>query len=68
MDNGSEFVSLTQAEWAEMHAVRTLNEVREIPKWWLSEYNVERPHESLKKLTPEEHRLQHYQAKFSKSA
>ncbi|MCX8965133.1 IS3 family transposase, partial [Erwinia psidii] len=89
MDNGPEFISLTLAEWAEVHAVRlefikpgkptqnafterfnrtyrtemldfclfrTPNEVREITERWLSEYNCERPHESLNNLTPEEYR------------
>lgn len=101
MDNGPEFISLTLAEWAEMHAVklefiepgkptqnafierfnrtyrtevldfylfRTLNEVREITEQWLTEYNCERPHESLDNMTPEEYRLQHHLAGISKSA
>lgn len=36
---------------------RTLNEAREITERWLTEYNSERPHESLNNLTPEELRL-----------
>ncbi|WP_143370637.1 integrase core domain-containing protein, partial [Escherichia coli] len=47
---------------------RTLNEVREITEKWLSEYNYERPHESLNNMTPEEYRLHHYWAGFSKNA
>ena len=35
--------------------------MREITEQWLSEYNCERPHESLNNLTPEEYRQQHYQ-------
>ncbi|MBW5930455.1 integrase, partial [Klebsiella michiganensis] len=34
----------------------------------LSEYNNERPHESLNNMTPEEYRLQHHKAGISKSA
>ncbi|EBB5259061.1 transposase, partial [Salmonella enterica] len=36
------------------------NEVREITEKWLSEYNCERPHESLNNMTPEEYRQHHY--------
>ncbi|EGI16311.1 transposase B [Escherichia coli M605] len=37
-----------------------MNEVREITEKWLSEYNCERPHESLRNMTPEEYRQHHY--------
>ncbi|HAU5601088.1 MULTISPECIES: IS3 family transposase [unclassified Citrobacter] len=101
MDNGPEFISLAQAEWAEKHAVklefiqpgkptqnafierfnrtyrteildfylfRTLNEAWEITEKWLSEYNCERPHESLNNMTPEEYRQHYYLAGISKNA
>lgn len=47
---------------------RTLNEVGEITKRWLTEYNSERPHESLNNLTPEKYRLMAGNPKISKSA
>lgn len=40
--------------------------VREITEKRLSEYNCERPHESLNNMTPEEYRLHHYLVRFSK--
>ncbi len=44
-----------------------LNEVREITEIWLSEYNCERPHESLNNMTPEEYRQHHYLVGISKN-
>lgn len=52
----------------DFYLFRTLNEVREITEKWLSEYNCERPHESLNNMTPEEYRQHHYLAGTSKSA
>ncbi|EHM2241585.1 transposase [Salmonella enterica] len=40
----------------DFYLFRTLNEVREITERWVSEYNCERPHESLNNMTPEEYR------------
>lgn len=45
----------------------TLNEAREITERWLTEYNSERPYESLNNLTPEEYRLMAEKSKLSKS-
>ncbi|EQW42455.1 hypothetical protein G902_00105 [Escherichia coli UMEA 3052-1] len=36
-----------RTEILDFYLFRTLNEVREITEKWLSEYNCERPHESL---------------------
>ncbi|EAA4125117.1 transposase, partial [Salmonella enterica subsp. enterica serovar Kentucky] len=38
-----------------------------ITEKWLSEYNCERPHESLNNMTPEEYRQHHYLAGNSKN-
>ncbi|VDY64378.1 Integrase core domain [Shimwellia blattae] len=46
-----------RTEILDFYLFRTLNEVREITERWLTEYNCERPHESLNNLTPEEYRL-----------
>ena len=51
----------------DFYLFRTLNEVREIMDKWLSEYNSERPHESLNNMTPEEYRQHHYLAGISKN-
>lgn len=40
--------------------------MREITEKWLSEYNGERPHESLNNMTLEEYRQYHYLAEISK--
>jgi len=40
--------------------------VREITGKWLSEYNSERPYESLNNMTPKEYRQHHYLAGISK--
>ena len=46
-----------RTEILDFYLFRTLNEAREITERWLTEYNNERPHESLNNLTPEEYRL-----------
>ncbi len=56
-----------RTEILDFYLFRTLNEVREITEKWLSEYNCERPHESLNNMTPEEYRQRHYLAGISKS-
>ena len=38
----------------DMFVFQTLNEVREQTETWIKEYNEERPHESLRDLTPRE--------------
>lgn len=38
----------------DFYLFRTLNEAREITERWQTEYNSERPHESLNNLTPQE--------------
>jgi putative transposase len=45
-----------------------LNEVRKITERWLTEYNSERPHESLNNLTTEEYRRIAENPEISKSA
>lgn len=57
-----------RTEVLDFYLFRTLNEVRELTEKWLSEYNGERPHESLNNMTQEEYRQQHYQAESSKIA
>ncbi|WP_249546162.1 IS3 family transposase [Escherichia coli] len=57
-----------RTEILDFYLLRTLNEVREITEKWLSEYNCERPHESLNNMTPEEYRQHHYLAGISKNA
>ncbi len=57
-----------RTEILDFYLFRTLNEVREITEKWLSEYNCERPHESLNNKTPEEYRQHHYLAGISKNA
>lgn len=49
-----------RTEILDFYLFRTLNEVREITDKWLSEYNCERPHESLNNMAPEEYRQHHY--------
>ncbi len=55
-------------EILDFYPFRTLNEVREITEKWLSEYNCERPHESLDNMTQEEYRQYHYLSVISKNA
>lgn len=57
-----------RTEILDFYLFRTLSEVREITEKWLSEYNCERPHESLNNMTPEEYRQHHYLAGISKNA
>lgn len=51
-----------------LYLLMILNQVREITERWVSEYNCERPHESLNNMTPEEYRQHHYLAGISKKA
>lgn len=51
----------------DFYLFRTLNEAREITERWLTEFNSERPHESLNNLTPEEYRLLAEKPGISKS-
>jgi len=55
-------------EILDFYLFRTLNEVREITERWVSEYNCERPHESLNNMTPEEYRQHYYLAGISKNS
>lgn len=55
-------------EILDFYLFRTQNEAREITERWLTEYNSERPHESLNNLTPEEYRLMAEKPELSKSA
>jgi putative transposase len=57
-----------RTEILDFYLFRTLNEAREITECWLTEYNSERPHESLNNLTPEEYRLMAEKPEISKSA
>ena len=42
-----------------MYVFKTMNEVREITRNWIREYNEERPHDSLSDLTPWEYLAKH---------
>jgi len=48
-----------------MYVFKTLNEVRDITKNWIREYNEERPHDSLNDLTPWEYLTLHNQRENS---
>ncbi|WP_265389981.1 IS3 family transposase [Klebsiella pneumoniae] len=56
-----------RTEILDFYLFRTLNEAREITERWVTEYNSERPHESLNDLTPEEYRLMAEKTEISKS-
>jgi putative transposase len=55
-----------RTEILDFYLFRTLNEAREITECWLTEYNSERPYESLNNLTPEEYRLMAEKPEISK--
>lgn len=57
-----------RTEILDFYLFRTLNEVREITERWVSEYNCERPHESLNNMTQEEYRQHNHLAGISKNA
>ena len=57
-----------RTELLDFYLFRTLSEVREITVRWLTEFNSERPHESLNNLTQEEYRLMTEKPDISKSA
>ncbi|WP_370609737.1 IS3 family transposase [Citrobacter portucalensis] len=57
-----------RTEILDFYLFRTLNEVREITERWVSEYNCERPHQSLNNMTPEEYRQHNHLAGISKNA
>lgn len=44
-------------EVLDFYIFNNLNEVREITEKWMDQYNTERPHQSLKNMTPLEYRL-----------
>lgn len=56
-----------RTEILDFYLFRTLNEAREITERWVSEYNCERPHESLNNMTPEEYRQHNHLAGNSKN-
>lgn len=56
-----------RTEILDFYLFRTLNEAREITEHRLTEYNSERPHESLNNLTPEVYRLMAESPELSKS-
>lgn len=45
-----------------MYVFRNLTEVRELTESWMTEYNDERPHDSLEDLTPWEYLAKHQRA------
>ena len=45
-------------ELLDMYLFATLDDVREATRWWMREYNEERPHDALNDRTPVEARLQ----------
>ncbi|MCW0306108.1 hypothetical protein NB725_000076 [Pantoea ananatis] len=57
-----------RTEILDFYLFRTLDEVRKITERWVSEYNCERPHESLNNMTPEEYRQHNHLAGISKNA
>ena len=56
-----------RTEVLDMHAFRRLAEVREITDSWISEYNKERPRDSLGELTPREYLMARSARENSKS-
>ena len=44
-------------EVLDFYIFKNLNQVREITEKWMSQYNTERPHQSLKYMTPIEYSL-----------
>ena len=48
-----------------MYVFRNLTEVRQRTESWMTEYNDERPHDSLEDLTPWEYLAKHQQAENS---
>ena len=48
-----------RSEVLNMYVFKDLDEVREICRKWIKEYNEERPHQSLGKLTPVEYRMKY---------
>ncbi|SEQ84415.1 putative transposase [Rosenbergiella nectarea] len=61
------FNSTYRTEILDFYLFRTLNEARELTERWVTEYNSERPHESLNNLTPEEYRMMVKNVEISKS-
>ena len=56
-----------RTEVLDMYAFRRLTEVREITNHWLRQYNEERPHDALGKLTPREYLTANSERENSKS-
>ena len=48
-----------------MYVFKDLDEVREICRKWIKEYNEEHPHQSLGKLTPLEYRMKYCLENFN---
>lgn len=57
-----------RTEVLDMYAFKRLSEVREITEHWIREYNEERPHDSLGKLTPREYLTANSERENPKSA
>ncbi len=66
MDNGPEFISIALADWAEQHGI-DLEFIKPGTPTQNSytEYNDERPHDSLEDLTPREYLAKHQRAESS---
>lgn len=56
-----------RTEVLDMYAFRRLSEVREITDNWIRQYNEERPHDSLGKLTPREYLMANTSQENSKT-
>ena len=50
-----------------LYVFKTLSEVRELTEQWMTEYNEERPHDSLGDLTPYEYMVNSKQPENSRS-